>query len=100
MAQWFDGGRRAGRDGGRRGLALNRKNGHLPVDTAGKGHVEGQHGNMTLSCGLTKLNNNLIFCNFIVTSAPFTPPSHSLMHTVEAMIGATRPSMPNMTSSV
>jgi hypothetical protein len=97
-AQWLDRRRRGlgglmawrgeewvSQDRGRRGLALNRKNGYLPVDTAGEGHEEGQHGNMTLYCGLTKLNNNFIFCNFI---APFTPPLCSLMHTVEAMIGA------------
>jgi hypothetical protein len=57
-AQWLDRGRRGlnglmdrqggewvGWDRGRRGLALNRKNGYLPVDTAGEGHEEGQHGN-------------------------------------------------------
>jgi hypothetical protein len=49
VAQWLDRGRRGldsrwlnrgkewvGRDGRRRGLALNRKNGYLPIDTAGK----------------------------------------------------------------
>jgi hypothetical protein len=37
---------------------------------------------------MTKLNDDFIFCNFIITSAPFTPPSPSLLHTVKAMIGA------------
>ncbi len=98
-AQWLDRGRRGldgsmaqqgeewvGQDWVRRGLALTKKNGYLPVDTAGEGHEESQHGNMTLYCGLTELNNKVVFCNFIIISALFTPPLHSFMHMVEAMI--------------
>ncbi len=58
------------------------------IDTAGKGNKEGQHGNTILYCVLTKLNYKFILCNFIITTATFTPPLHSLMHTVKAMIGA------------
>jgi hypothetical protein len=75
--------------GGKEAAALLLQKGWCNIDTAGKGHKEGQHGNTTLYCGLTKLNGNFILSNFIITTAQFTPPLHSLMHTVEATpIGA------------
>jgi hypothetical protein len=67
--------------------ALLLQKGWCNVDTAGKGHREGQHGNTMLYRG-TKLNNNFFLCNFLINTAPFTPPSCYLMHTFEAMIGA------------